>query len=241
VCWGQRFTEPEVDEDDETGADVRRLCYRSGGASSPPAGEIDACASGTGATGIGPGGPGSLVLDILATVRDAYGSQSSAVWIATALRNDEAPPGDSWATIVSEGAAVLTLRTMRTCSVDGVNCLGTLGSGRSMLTSAKPRVVPTPIPDNGASQATEGVFPNPFNGEVVVRFVAPARGDVSIRVFDIRGRQVYVASLGTVSPGVQDWRWSGTDQRGTTLASGIYAVRIDGAAWARTWKVMLAK
>jgi pimeloyl-ACP methyl ester carboxylesterase len=71
-----------------------------------------------------------------------------------------------------------------------------------------------------------GSYPNPFNPETRIRFVADGQRDVRIGIFDLAGRRVRWLQART-QPGVEtDVRWDGTDGSGHPVPAGIYLCRM---------------
>ena len=89
-------------------------------------------------------------------------------------------------------------------------------------------------------------FPNPFNPVTTVRYVLPSNGTrekFAIRVFDSRGRMVKTimhgewgpeAFLGTAS-------WSGTDEGGRVVSSGVYFIRLEARGISSSVKAVLVR
>ncbi|MFC1569420.1 chitobiase/beta-hexosaminidase C-terminal domain-containing protein [bacterium] len=78
--------------------------------------------------------------------------------------------------------------------------------------------------------------PNPFNPTTVLRFTLPKTAYVSLRIYDILGREVEVL--------VDERRPSGSYQQlfdGSRLASGIYFARLNTASVNRTIKLLLCR
>jgi hypothetical protein len=73
-------------------------------------------------------------------------------------------------------------------------------------------------------------FPNPLQEETVIRFAAPAAGNVSVDVFDVQGRRVRRVLEGPVAVGAQQAAWDGRDESGELVSPGIYFGRVQGAA-----------
>lgn len=83
--------------------------------------------------------------------------------------------------------------------------------------------------------------PNPFNPRTTIRFYLPARTDVHLDVFDVRGALVRRLAEGHYDSGAHRVDWDGTDKNGNAVASGFYVYRLvtDGRALSR--KMMLLK
>ena len=69
-------------------------------------------------------------------------------------------------------------------------------------------------------------FPNPFNAQTVIRFDLAAPQAVTLEVFDILGKRVRTLAVGNLGAGVHQEVWDGKDQRGRTLGSGVYLMRL---------------
>jgi len=65
-------------------------------------------------------------------------------------------------------------------------------------------------------------YPNPFNPTTNIAFSIPEASDVKIYIYNILGQTVAVIDKGHLNAGNYDIRWSGMDQLGKTLSSGIY-------------------
>jgi hypothetical protein len=80
------------------------------------------------------------------------------------------------------------------------------------------------------------VFPNPFNASVTIPFAVPAKGDVRLAVYNIRGQQIFTWSLMQLSPGMHQLVWNAGD-----AASGIYFVKMKAEAFSQIQKMVLIK
>jgi predicted secreted protein len=80
------------------------------------------------------------------------------------------------------------------------------------------------------------VFPNPFNPSTEIVYDLPAATHVSLRVFDLLGREVAVLKDGLVEPGSHRVTFDGG-----ALPSGIYFARLDAGAFSEVRKLMLLK
>lgn len=65
--------------------------------------------------------------------------------------------------------------------------------------------------------------PNPFRERAFLSFqVARVAGPVRVTVYDVAGRVVRTLAAGPMDPGPHELVWDGTDDRGETVASGVY-------------------
>jgi hypothetical protein len=84
-------------------------------------------------------------------------------------------------------------------------------------------------------------YPNPFNPETTIRYTLPARGRVTIDVFDARGAHVARLVDAVAPAGAYTVTWNGHDNRGNAVGSGVYFARLTSAAGARSYKMTLLK
>ncbi|RKZ13762.1 hypothetical protein DRQ53_12865, partial [bacterium] len=99
----------------------------------------------------------------------------------------------------------------------------------------------TPVDAPAVLTARMSVSPNPFNPQTTIQLVLPGTGQLSLRVFDLRGRLVRTLHEGRLGPGPHDFAFDGRDNQGRSIASGAYMVRADGEHIQRVQKVLLVK
>jgi hypothetical protein len=84
--------------------------------------------------------------------------------------------------------------------------------------------------------------PNPFSGGTTVRYDIPRDGlTAKIEVFDVSGRRVRVLVDGPQTAGAKSVTWDGRDERGLTVASGVYYCRMAAADYDRSIKLLLVR
>ncbi len=103
---------------------------------------------------------------------------------------------------------------------DGRMTLPVEGSARVVIGSV-------PLAKMPASQRELSVQTAPQGDAWITRLQlnAPMTGRVKLALFDITGRQVRELWHGPVSSGSIEVTWSGTDDQGLLLPSGIYFIR----------------
>ena len=69
-------------------------------------------------------------------------------------------------------------------------------------------------------------FPNPFNSSTVIRFNLPAKREVELAVYNLAGQKVATLAAGVRPSGSHSFHWSGRDERGRKLSSGVYLYRL---------------
>jgi hypothetical protein len=83
--------------------------------------------------------------------------------------------------------------------------------------------------------------PNPFNPATVVTYVTPRPGRVTIDIFDARGGRVRTL-LDEVRPaGLAELPWSGCDDAGRSVSSGLYFTRIRFDGETKMQKMLLLR
>lgn len=65
-------------------------------------------------------------------------------------------------------------------------------------------------------------YPNPFNGSTVIEYSIPVESAVSLKIYDLMGREVQTLVAENKRAGIQTARWDGTDNSGQQASSGIY-------------------
>jgi hypothetical protein len=79
-------------------------------------------------------------------------------------------------------------------------------------------------------------YPNPFNPTTTIQFSLPIKSTVSVKVFDILGREVRTLVNDVKSPGTYKVLFDGTG-----LASGTYFYRMEAGNYIDTKKLLLLK
>ncbi len=107
-----------------------------------------------------------------------------------------------------------------------------LGDGATMLTSVSR--------DPRAKQPTGFQlcpnYPNPFNPSTMIVFYAPRSESVTLKVYDITGREVEALIAGVVPAGEHRLQWSAVG-----LPSGVYLCRLEAKGYSQTIKMLYQK
>jgi hypothetical protein len=80
------------------------------------------------------------------------------------------------------------------------------------------------------------VYPNPFNAQTQIRFDLPQAGNVTLKVFDVLGREVETLLDKPLIAGNHIYFWNGANE-----PSGMYFVRLESGKSRITQKLMLLK
>jgi len=84
-------------------------------------------------------------------------------------------------------------------------------------------------------------YPNPFNPVTTIRFALPQNTRVTLKVFDVVGREVQTLVSSELTAGTYDVQWNGRNQAGLPVASGVYLYRLDLGTQVMTRRMVLVK
>lgn len=103
-----------------------------------------------------------------------------------------------------------------------------------------PIYIPISIRNNGSSVPAGfrlyDIYPNPFNPSTVIKYEIPLAAVVTIKIFDIQGREVRTIVNGRKSAGVHEITFNAED-----FSSGIYFCRLESGDYYVTKKLVLLK
>ena len=84
-------------------------------------------------------------------------------------------------------------------------------------------------------------YPNPFNPSTTIAYAVPARGPVSVLIYDVKGRLVRTLIDEDHEPGNYTAVWNGRSGSGVEVASGIYFSEFRTGSESRVEKLALIK
>jgi hypothetical protein len=85
------------------------------------------------------------------------------------------------------------------------------------------------------------VVPNPVWANACLKFHLQREAKVCFSIFSVSGRLVWKEDLGLRSPGPHQCHWTGIDQRGLTVAPGIYIVRVAAGSNRSTARIVVLR
>jgi hypothetical protein len=98
------------------------------------------------------------------------------------------------------------------------------------------------VPEGLPNQILTSSYPNPFNPSTTIRFSLPAPGTVTLTVYDLTGRRIARIIDGDDFPvGHHEAVWSGVDDAGNSVSSGVYLYRLEAGEFVQTRKMTLLK
>ncbi|HKI77842.1 MAG TPA: T9SS type A sorting domain-containing protein, partial [Ignavibacteriaceae bacterium] len=83
--------------------------------------------------------------------------------------------------------------------------------------------------------------PNPFNPSTAIKFYVPTTEDVTIKIYDILGREIKTLLDKQTEAGYHVVYWNGNNTRGENVSSGIYLYRLTAGSFSQTKKMNLLK
>ena len=84
-------------------------------------------------------------------------------------------------------------------------------------------------------------YPNPFNPTTKIEYALPKESFVSLKVYDLLGREVTELVAGKQSPGSYRIEWNGTNGKGASVSSGIYFCRLQVGEKVFTRKMVMVR
>jgi len=120
---------------------------------------------------------------------------------------------------------------MRNVIFDGVRQWMGMGAGKPDITGGE---VPT------AYRLAQN-FPNPFNPTTTIKFDMKAKGNVTIKLYNVAGQLVKTLVNDVKDAGSYTATWDGTNNNGSKVASGIYFYRMETKGFCKTKKMVLLR
>ncbi len=84
--------------------------------------------------------------------------------------------------------------------------------------------------------ALEQNYPNPFNPTTVISYQLPVAGNVSLKLYDVLGKEVMTLVNGRQEAGAYNFNFNAS-----SLSSGVYFYRLQSGNFVQTKKMMLVK
>ncbi|MBN2414378.1 T9SS type A sorting domain-containing protein, partial [bacterium] len=84
-------------------------------------------------------------------------------------------------------------------------------------------------------------YPNPFNPVTTIEFDLKQQADITVAVYDVRGRLIQTLLSGVRAAGSHRVVWDGRDLNGTAVSSGVYIYQLKTGDAVLSRKMMLMK
>lgn len=173
----------------------------------------------------------------------AYGGISTSAWIPGDPTAGSTPMAASAGSLVEGARYQWRMRVGSTnpyipkgrWHTDAPNVGSLYGFTVARVTAVVDEPIPSPLVQFDAPH------PNPFNPQTRISFRLGEDGAVTLRVVNVAGRVVRRLHTGSLPAGPHAFTWDGTDDAGTSVASGSYLVVLEHAGGSHTRKVTLVK
>jgi flagellar hook assembly protein FlgD len=84
-------------------------------------------------------------------------------------------------------------------------------------------------------------FPNPFNPTTTISFTIPENETLSLKIYDILGRNVRTLVEGGYAAGSYNIVWDATDMNGNAVSAGVYFYTIKAGSYVETKRMLFMK
>ena len=84
-------------------------------------------------------------------------------------------------------------------------------------------------------------YPNPFNSRTVIRFSVRDEGFVTLKIYDVSGKEVKTIVAEEMPAGAYSVDWDGTNNAGMQVASGVYIYQFRTKAYTLSKKMIVLK
>jgi hypothetical protein len=134
---------------------------------------------------------------------------ANGVTLCTATGNQQYPQitSDGW------GGAIVTWHDSRSGTNKDIYGLRVDANGFAVLTAGDAPAVPMELHQN---------YPNPFNPATTVTYSVPGKCKVTLRIYDVSGKCIACIVDRQQEKGSYAMEWNGKDEKGNSVASGIY-------------------
>lgn len=89
--------------------------------------------------------------------------------------------------------------------------------------------------------ALESNYPNPFNQQTVIKFAIKNDEFVTLKIYNLLGREVRTLKSEYLPAGYYNTVWDGTNAHGAAVASGIYFYRLQSGSYVNVNKMVLIR
>ena len=84
-------------------------------------------------------------------------------------------------------------------------------------------------------------FPNPFNSSIKIQFNLPKSETIKIYIYDISGKVVWSIYSGEKKSGYNSINWNGKNNRGYSVATGVYFFTVEAENFRETKKIVMVQ
>ena len=84
-------------------------------------------------------------------------------------------------------------------------------------------------------------YPNPFNPSTHIHYLLPRSENVQLVIYNTLGQMIKTLVFGKQKAGAYTATWSGTDETGARVSSGVYMVTLRAGDYVQTRKMILMR
>jgi flagellar hook assembly protein FlgD len=84
-------------------------------------------------------------------------------------------------------------------------------------------------------------FPNPFNPSTTIKYDMKDKGLVTLKVYNVAGQLVRTLANSVKNAGSYTVAWDGKNDRGGSVASGIYFYKMETKDFSQTKKMVMLR
>jgi hypothetical protein len=99
----------------------------------------------------------------------------------------------------------------------------------------------TSVDDEASGFSLLQIYPNPFSSSTTIGYTLPLNSMVSLKVFDLVGKEVACLVKDSQSAGTYRVNWNGVNNKGERLTNGYYLVKLSAEKKCITQKILLVK
>jgi subtilisin family serine protease len=144
-----------------------------------------------------------------------------------------------------------TLTLLSDGSSSGIRSMSFNGTAWTTLTRNF-RIRPVVVSTSGSNAVESGTsrplafelgqnYPNPFNPATRISYSIPQNGHVSLKIFDVLGREVVTLVDRDETAGSHYVTWGGTGASSTLVSSGVYLYRLESGGSSKTQKMIVLR
>ncbi len=153
------------------------------------------------------------------------------------------PEGElGWSINLQDIDSTLEWASSAVISENEVTISGLTGLNHDTLLIAALRIDPTSLHevrnDSKPNHHRLGNHPNPFNPITTISYDLPEQSDVTLNIYDLRGREVRTFQNREQHAGHYEIQWNGVDDSGNPVSTGIYFARLLAGDYSKTIKMV---
>jgi len=84
-------------------------------------------------------------------------------------------------------------------------------------------------------------YPNPFNPSTIISYALPRASHVTIKIYDMLGREIKTLVNSEQNAGILNIQWNGNNNFGTKVSTGAYIYMIKAGDFFQAKKMILLK